>query len=594
MRLRYLKLKNYPPLNDIAISFSADSPLDRECAIRFVVGVNGSGKTHLLQAVTETFISIARQTIPNFPVTLIYELGKGEKQRTLIFDSPGQGRDEGWWQSEAGLSKFESDLSEEDWARLVETVRSGIMGWNPLIQNGNWPGKKVGLPKAVLAYTTGEFAPWETLFHYEPQATEVDINSQSEDYDFSLERPPGWNRTKELEYRSRLDSEEDVAEVNRLGKLEDEFSSEEQEQELCLLITPKLLKSALISVTLKQAMSEFKCYKTDSEISAFIDEINSNPDAGIGLRRLLSQVGWVWPVCLVFEVAFSPDKWSQAEARQKRDILKKLYSIATEVVREPEPSTTRRLFFDLKARFDPVLSEGFSETEIWDYSSSPEAFEFVGEALLHFLGGLDAEPFDYFQQLLSLNRMGLLTDVHVALRKADVDDILMFGELSDGEQVYLGRMALFHLMKNQDDVLILLDEPETHFNDIWKREIVGIIDGVLKDQASDVVISTHSSIALTDVFDHEIELIKKKDGNSYISPLTSTTFGADPSEIMINVFDAPDSIGSRALTWLNQQVDKKWEPEQQKDLEAIIRKIGPGLHRSELRTIWRRLNAAQD
>ena len=70
MRLRYLKLKNYPPLNDIAISFSADSPLDRECGIRFVVGVNGSGKTHLLQAVTETFISIARQTKPNFPVTL--------------------------------------------------------------------------------------------------------------------------------------------------------------------------------------------------------------------------------------------------------------------------------------------------------------------------------------------------------------------------------------------------------------------------------------------------------------------------------------------------------------------------------------------
>lgn len=50
MRLRFFRLRNYPPLTDIAINFSAESPLRRQCQIHFVVGVNGTGKTHLLQA----------------------------------------------------------------------------------------------------------------------------------------------------------------------------------------------------------------------------------------------------------------------------------------------------------------------------------------------------------------------------------------------------------------------------------------------------------------------------------------------------------------------------------------------------------------
>ena len=53
MRLRYLHLQNYPPISDIKVCFASGSPLDRECAIRFVVGVNGSGKSNLLRAVAE-------------------------------------------------------------------------------------------------------------------------------------------------------------------------------------------------------------------------------------------------------------------------------------------------------------------------------------------------------------------------------------------------------------------------------------------------------------------------------------------------------------------------------------------------------------
>lgn len=59
MRLRYLHLQHYPPISDIKVCFASGSPLARECAIRFVVGVNGSGKSNLLRAVAEVFLALA-------------------------------------------------------------------------------------------------------------------------------------------------------------------------------------------------------------------------------------------------------------------------------------------------------------------------------------------------------------------------------------------------------------------------------------------------------------------------------------------------------------------------------------------------------
>ena len=129
MKLRYLKVGNYPPLNNIAIQFSTDSPLNRECAIRFVVGVNGSGKTHLLQALMEVFVGLADQKPPRFPVTLIYDLGIGKTQRTLIFDHPGDGGHTGWWQSKHDPPGSFSNYAECDWQELVSEARSGTSDW---------------------------------------------------------------------------------------------------------------------------------------------------------------------------------------------------------------------------------------------------------------------------------------------------------------------------------------------------------------------------------------------------------------------------------------------------------------------------------
>jgi predicted ATP-binding protein involved in virulence len=184
--------------------------------------------------------------------------------------------------------------------------------------------------------------------------------------------------------------------------------------------------------------------------------------------------------------------------------------------------------------------------------------------------------------------------LEIALHHQSVEDVLLYDWLSDGERMFLGRISLFYLLQNQHDALFILDEPETHFNDAWKRQMVDIIDDAMKDLSNEVVISTHSSIALTDVFAQEIHLLKKENGETILAKITTPTFGADPSEIMVNLFDAPDSIGKRALEYLDEKLAKDWKLEEIDELESLIHSVGPGYHRSELRTIWRRLHAISD
>jgi hypothetical protein len=169
-------------------------------------------------------------------------------------------------------------------------------------------------------------------------------------------------------------------------------------------------------------------------------------------------------------------------------------------------------------------------------------------------------------------------------------------------------MALLHLFNQQPDALIILDEPETHFNDYWKRQLVDIIDDNLRDVASEVVISTHSSIALTDVFDTEITLLKKnaQDGSIYAESPVIQTFGASPGEIMRKVFEAPDIVGQRANEFLDMVLKVAAAPAQ---VETIWRAFAdrqasvdggadglPGLYAAvseteEFKSLWEKTQA---
>ena len=573
MRLRYLHLQNYPPISDIKVRFASGSPLDRECAIRFVVGLNGSGKSNLLRSVAELFLALSDERVPPFPITLVYELGIRDKSRhfTFVVDCPGTKAEaavwvaEGWhWPDTEAIDTFESAV-----AQLRETGK--YPHFRDHIKHGTWPQQAgIAMPVAVLAYTTGELGPWQSVWDRNQDAQGV-LTDQNGENDPNDERPAGWSIDKEQAYQL-LREEED---------LKADSLSPQKKEDLPLyrrpiLLDATLLKCALLALALPQA-------------------VNGETTQNSELQKLLTRGNWHHLVSVVFHCRLQPGKWLPQLCETAND----WWRCAGEVIAEPHPvDPLRALLFDIKGHLE--------SPDLKTYNKELGECATQGHALWNLLGGAGATPFDIFIRLLELNQAGLFDDLLLRLRsqpvpeeEADDQDmdsgILRYEELSDGEQMVLGRMALFHLLQNQHDALLLLDEPETHFNDTWKREIVDIIDDAIGSTANDVLISTHSAIVLSDVFNDEIVMVEKTTKGTGVRSIGELTFATDPSALMMTVFEADDSIGKRAQEYIETKLKQTTgTTEDIADLKRLIARMGTGFYRSELRTLintWEEHNA---
>jgi hypothetical protein len=540
MKLRYLRVGNYPPIKDTDVAFAGDSPLARACSIRFAVGVNGSGKSHLLQAISEVFLALADWRVPHFPVTLVYELGAEYRQTVIVAASRTETQPEpSIWMSEGHF--FEPDAMPEDFQALIDQLyrEPSQVPYRPIIAPGSWSGMATPqlsyMPQTVLAYTTGAQAPWQALWQRGRNAAGIDSLFESLESVFETERPPGWMREDIMQEKkdAMLNAVKTSSNLEMLKRQIDAIEREIEDIEADgkssgwqpILITPELLKFALLAVVLPAGLNR----ATESIRFAPEDK---------GLAELLGRAGWDYPVSVCFEVDFKPREWPESKLRRLLPWLE----AAGEITGEPNPGTRRSLHFDLLGRLNEI-----SDPETRQHFAG---LSYQGEALLSLLNNHgSASAFQRFQLLHDLHRGGLFANLNLCLRKTDAEDLIFFDELSDGEQMVLGRMALFYLLKGQHDALLLLDEPETHFNDKWKREIVDIIDNAMGETASEILISTHAAIVLTDAMSHEITLLERgKDHGAVIRPIESgvQTFGATSDHPLRDVFGSPDTVGKRA------------------------------------------------
>lgn len=597
MRLRYLHLQNYPPISDIQVCFASGSPLARECAIRFVVGVNGSGKSNLLRAVAEVFLALADLRLPAFPVSLVYELGvRGSpNHRTLLLHCPGNRQQASLWLHERFA--FDDQNGQEVFDTCIKHLNikgmPTVPGFSALIAPGTWPLRdssppQIALPSAVLAYTTGDLRPWRSVWGRNQRADGV---LESSDVTQNDERPAGWTTAHEdaLQAARQGGGDTPLLSLNTGGSGADLFRRP-------VLLDATLLKCALLAVTLPQAFVEATDYPQRAELDAGMAKLRRRDNNKNPLQDLLKRGGWHHLVSVAFRSRIQTDQWDQKLCETAQD----WWLCASEVTTEPHPVEHRRtLWFDLQGPFDGQGQSFMSPARVELKNCRSQ-----GEALWALLGGAkDVSSFELFTRLLELNQAGLFDDVLLRLRRApvpvesDLADIgvLRYEELSDGEQMVLGRMALFHLLQGQQDALLLLDEPETHFNDTWKREIVDIIDDAIRHTTNDVLISTHSAIVLSDVFNNEIVMVQKTQNGSTVRSVDEPTFATDPSALMMTVFGADDSIGKRAQEFIEGKLQQvTGTPDEVADLERLIARMGSGFYRSELRTLlntWQSGNA---
>jgi len=632
MRLRYLHLPRCGPLADTAVVFGRESLIEdtlhlpRRGALNFVVGVNGSGKSSILRTLYRIFVALSRRERPALPVTLAWDRQVGQGTRTAVLHTTNQRDRRPFF---ATLAQVPAGTNASDWETLTQALGDGKA--HPLaedldIEHGEAsiqiPVSAGLLPKRLIAYSSGAEDAWMELDRNELHPTEDDTEPPPAE----AERPPGWDMEQELEDALR-----------RTGQIPDELQEKlatnrmldsQTPDDAHLRIRPPDLRLAGIVLALLQAAKELKDTGGDRALEAlrrrFLQDRaeQRRPQDG---RRVLNEIDWFRPTHLSLVYRDTDDR---TDTRQRQELFC-LLALADTVVAQPGgrmravvslgPSEDISLSERLRDSFPLGLPGRGVERIIERIDDVPTG----AEAVLRIFSAdeqLDSVSLDVFTRLRDWQRSGLLDEVTLTIQRLhrsgperwaepeaddqapnqdDVehagDDVLVtYDQLSDGEQMLLGRMGMISLLSGQDGSLMLLDEPETHFNDVWKREIVEMLDmGLLEETQANVIVATHTSIALTDAFAAEVTVLDKTDGQISARGVRGGLFGTDPGEVNMNLFRADSSTGRRSELILERLLKTDWAGKEQA-LEQILNVLGSTFHRAELRAILKRLRADDD
>ncbi len=175
---------------------------------------------------------------------------------------------------------------------------------------------------------------------------------------------------------------------------------------------------------------------------------------------------------------------------------------------------------------------------------------------------------------------------------------LLLREFSDGEQQFFHTIGICLMLKERR-TLLLLDEPETHFNPAWRAKFIKILNdsiyaGSLKNKANgdtnihllkDVILTSHSPFIISDCmpnnvifFDRnkEIELVEAKSAKE----MDIKTFGMSVETILDELFHYNQSIGD----WSNEellkiQFDRIKTEADKKALKKKLRILGPSIEK---------------
>lgn len=660
MRLRYLHLPRYGPLNDTAVVFGREDRIapyldpPRKGALNFVVGVNGSGKSSILRILYRTFRALNLREAPPVPITLAWDREESGEPRTAVLHFSNLPLARSYL---ALIPRVSGNINRMDWSAISDAL--GNEKAHPLIGT---PEIEFGsdairgsmlfarLPKRLIAYTSGASAPWERLDH-------PDFHPRHEDeakYQSDEERPQGWTMDREWEEEQPIritniltratlkisGTAQSVPRVGQIGELSPEAMAQltenftplneirrkvtmnrmpraERMEEFYFRIHHHQLRYAGIAMALLQATNELTGKNTAREMQALRKCLLLRESAGNDktARNALDEIDWFHPTHLSITYRDADDRVSP---RQHEELLC-LVALADEVIAQPRGR--HRAVISLGPAEGLSLSEKLKEAAPFGVPS--KAVEFTAErvdgcktgaeAVLRLFcedKNLDSTPLDFFARLRDWERTGLLEDITLTIKRlrqtgnADDEDhsdegddvIVTFDQLSDGEQMLLGRLGLLYLLRGQDGSLLLLDEPETHFNDVWKREIVGMVDsGLLNSTEANVIVATHTSIALTDAFAAEVTVLDKdtSTGQTIARSVTGGLFGTDPGDVNKNLFHAESSIGGRSEKLLERLLNYEWKGKET-ELEQLLEVLGSSFHRAELRAVLRKLQSESD
>ena len=254
-----------------------------------------------------------------------------------------------------------------------------------------------------------------------------------------------------------------------------------------------------------------------------------------------------------------------------REFLEDLYDAAMAPI-----STTETVRKDFR--------KSQKEEHLFLYISNQEKLEKIAKKY-----GNNAE---FFKRLESTYISDLILEVRVKVKKRHVDGEITFKELSEGEQQLLTVLGLLRFTKEEES-LILLDEPDTHLNPLWKWKYMNLLEEVVqKPETSQIIMTTHDPLVIGGLTKEEIRIFyteKAKDEDDKEIMLVKTMVpDFDPKGLGVagiltsEFFKLPSTLDERTLEVLDRR-NELISKQDKKDLNDT--------EKAELNQIFQYLNS---
>ncbi|HBC5609544.1 TPA: restriction system-associated AAA family ATPase [Klebsiella oxytoca] len=164
---------------------------------------------------------------------------------------------------------------------------------------------------------------------------------------------------------------------------------------------------------------------------------------------------------------------------------------------------------------------------------------------------------------------------HFYFRKIGVEKPMLLKELSDGEHQLLHSLGLCVLFRDTN-CLLLLDEPETHFNPHWRASFISRLRQCLPDQSAvgqEMLITTHTPFLISDSKPDKVLVFSKDETTGVVSinHPDYNTLGASINKITMNTFGKRETIGGYAQALL-EDLRRRFEAGEE-DRESLITEI---------------------
>ena len=192
-------------------------------------------------------------------------------------------------------------------------------------------------------------------------------------------------------------------------------------------------------------------------------------------------------------------------------------------------------------------------------------------------------PYDPQKQVFIVEKINLRKFIDFKHNKRNIK-IIKYKNLSDGEHQFLqvhGSM----MMLSQGGNIFLLDEPETHFNPMWRSNMVKMFSNIAKNKeqiSQDILLTTHSPFILSDSNEKNIFKFIKVDGKiEYITnqDLGIPTYGTSVGLLLEHIFGQENSMGNLVLEELQQTIEQVKTLEQIEQAKQKLLKFGESIEK---------------